>query len=59
MEFVYNDLHYEIFASADTGYIVNIYSSDEKDEDEQYLEKNNIDGRLCTGSCKDAIEFML
>jgi MFS-type transporter involved in bile tolerance (Atg22 family) len=30
VEFIYNNLHYEIFASADTGYVVNIYSSDEK-----------------------------
>ena len=59
VEFIYNNLHYEIFASADTGYVVNIYSSDEKDEYEQYLEKNNIDGGLCTGTAKDAIEFMM
>lgn len=59
VEFVYNNIHYEIFASSESGYIVNIYKSDEKDEYGQYLEQNNIDGGLCTGSCKDAIEFML
>ena len=59
VEFKYNDLHYEIFESADNGYIVNLYTSNEKDEDDCYLEINNIDGGLCTGSAKDAVEFML
>ena len=59
VEFVYNNLHYEIFTSSEGGYAVNIYSSGEKDEDDDYLEKNNIDGGLCSGSSKDAIEFML
>jgi len=59
IEFVYNNLYYEIYASSESGYIVNIYSSGEKDENGHYLEDNNIDGGLCTGSCKDAIEFML
>ena len=38
--------------------MINIYSSNEKDEDDEYLFEN-IDGGLCTGSPKDAIEFML
>jgi hypothetical protein len=59
VEFTYNNLHYEIFESADSGYIVNVYTSNEKDKDDCYLEINNIDGGLCTGSAKDAIEFML
>ncbi len=59
VEFTFNSLYYEIFESADTGYVVNIYSSDEKDKYDCYLEKYNIDGGLCTGSTKDAIEFML
>jgi len=59
VEFVFNNLYYEIFESADTGYVVNVYSSNEKDEYDCYLEQNNIDGGLCTGNCKDAIEFML
>ena len=59
IEFVYNNLYYEIYASSESGYIVNIYSSCEKDENGYYLEENNIDGGLCTGSSKDAIEFML
>ena len=59
VEFIYNALHYEIFKSCETGYIVNIYSSDEKDEYGNYLEQNNIDGGLCTGSCRDAVVFML
>ena len=59
IEFVYNNLYYEIYASSESGYIVNIYSSGEKDEDDDYLEQNIIDGGLCTGSSQDAIEFML
>ena len=59
VEFVYNNLHYKIFKSCDIGYIINVYSSGEKDEFGEYLEENNIDGGLCTGSCRDAIEFML
>lgn len=59
VEFKYNDMHYEIFISADTGYVVNVYSSDERDEDGEYREANLMDGGLCTGTAKDAIEFML
>jgi len=59
VEFLYNNLHYEIFASSESGYAINIYSSDEKDEDGDYPEQNIIDGGLCTGSSQDAIEFML
>jgi len=58
VEFVYNNLHYEIFSSV-SGYAVNIYSSGEKDEDGDCLEQNIIDGGLCIGSSQDAIEFML
>ena len=59
VEFAYSNLYYEVFKSADSGYIVNLYSSNEKDEDEQYVEANLVDGWLCTGSARDAIEFML
>jgi len=59
VEFTYNNLYYEIFVSADSGYVINLYSSDEKDEDGQFREEFNVDGGLCTGSAKDAIEFML
>jgi hypothetical protein len=59
VEFEYNDLFYEIFESCDTGYIVNLYSSDEKDEHDEYLEINNVDGGLCTGSTSDAVWFMV
>jgi hypothetical protein len=48
-----------VFESADSGYIVNVYSSDERDEDEQYIEANLVDGGLCSGNERDAIEFML
>ena len=58
IEFEHNNLFYEIFESAESGYMINIYSSNEKDEDDEYLFEN-IDGGLCTGSPKDAIEFML
>ena len=59
VKFEYNDLFYEIFESCDSGYIVNLYSSDEKDEDGEYLEINNVDGGLCTGSASDAVCFMV
>jgi len=38
---------------------INIYSSDEKDESGEYRDEFNVDGGLCSGSAKDAIEFML
>ena len=59
VEFSYNEFYYEIFKSVESGYIVNVYSSDEKDEDGYYLEENELDGGLCTGSARDAVEFML
>ena len=59
VEFKYNNLFYEIFESCDTGYVVNLYSKNEKDEDGEYLEKNNIDGGLCTGRASDAVWFMV
>jgi len=59
VEFTYNNLYYEVFESADSGYIVNLYSSNEKDDEGEYMEEFIVDGGLCTGSAKDAIEFML
>ena len=59
VEFKYNNLYYEIFLSADSGYVVNLYSSNEKDEYGEYKDEFNVDGGLCSGSAKDAIEFML
>ena len=59
VEFKYNNLFYEIFKSCDAGYIVNLYSSNEKDEHGEYLEINNVDGGLCRGSASDAIWFMV
>ncbi len=58
-EFIFNDFYYEIFESCEEGYVVNIYSSNQKDENGNYLDKYMIDGGLCTGSAKDAVEFML
>lgn len=59
VEFKYKDLHYQIFENFEYGYVVNVYSSNEKDEDNNYLDSNMIDGGLCTGSAKDAIGFMI
>ena len=59
VEFKYNNLFYEIYESCDTGYIVNLYSSNEKDEDDEYLEENLVDGGLCSGNASDAIWFMV
>ncbi len=59
VEFKYHNLYYEIFTSVESGYVINIYSSDEKDEYGEYQEKFNVDGGLCTGSAKDAIKFMI
>ena len=59
VEFAYNNLFYEIFESANGGYMVNLYSSNEKDEDGCFLEENIIDGGLCTGSASDAVWFMV
>ena len=59
VEFRYNNLYYEIFDSSATGYVINIYSSDKKDEDGYYIDENIVDGGLCTGTNKDAIEFMM
>jgi len=58
-EFIFNDLFYEIFESLDTGYVVNIYCCNKRDEDGSYLNEYLVDGGLCTGSAKDAVEFML
>lgn len=59
IEFKYNGLYYEIFESVSSeGYIVNVYSSDKKVDDE-YLEDNLVDGGLCSGGAEDAILFML
>jgi len=59
IEFIHNGCYYEIFESADTGYIVNVYSDDVRDEYGEHLEEHIIDGGLCTGSAEDAIGFML
>ena len=59
VEFIHNGFYYEVFKSADSGYIVNLYSSNTRDEYGSYLEENIIDGGLCTGNEEDAIGFML
>jgi len=59
VEFRHNGFYYEIFESVESGYIVNLYSSDIRDEYGSYLDEYLIDGGLCTGSAEDAIGFML
>lgn len=44
VEFNNDGFYYEIFESAEGGYIVNVYSSHDKDEDVEYIEANLIDG---------------
>lgn len=57
--FKYNNLFYQIDESSYGGYVVNLYSSNEKNEDDEYLEENFVDGGLCSGSASDAIWFMV
>ncbi|NCB14432.1 MAG: hypothetical protein EOM78_22860 [Erysipelotrichia bacterium] len=59
VEFKYNNLFYQIDESSYGGYVVNLYSSNEKDKDSEYLEKNLVDGGLCSGSASDAVWFMV
>ena len=59
VEFKYNNLFYQIDESSYGGYVVNLYSSNEKDEDDEYLEENLVDGGLCRGSASDAVWFMV
>jgi len=59
VEFKYNGFFYEIFESANTGFIVNLYSRDDKDDDGEFIETYLVDGGFCTGSAIDAIYFML
>ena len=59
VEFKHDDLYYEIFESVEGGYVVNTYSSNEKDEDGEYVEANLIDGGFCSGSARDAIKFII
>ena len=58
-EFEWGNLYYQISESAELGYVVNVYSSNQKDENGDYLDCYLIDGGLCTGSSKDAIELLL
>lgn len=57
--FEFDNSYYEIFESSEGGYVINVYSSADRDEDEELLDSNMIDGGHCTGSAKDAVEFML
>jgi hypothetical protein len=59
LEFQYKNLHYQIFESSELGYCLNVYSSNDKDENGDYLDSNLVDGGVCTGSAKDAVEFLL
>ena len=57
--FKHNNLYYQVCEAANTGYVVNVYSSNERDDEQEYIEANLIDGGLCTGNERDAIAFML
>lgn len=57
--FEFEKSYYEIFESDESGYVVNVYSSADRDEDGELLDSNIIDGGHCTGSARDAVEFML
>ena len=60
VEFKHNEFHYEIFVSADSGFVVNLYSSDMRDSEGELIESNLVDGGLCDSTSeKVAIEFML
>mgnify|MGYP001060502076 CR=1 FL=1 len=59
LEFEYKNLHYQIFESSELGYCVNVYSSNDKDENGDYLDSNLVDSGVCTGSAKNAVEFLL
>lgn len=59
LEFQYKNRYYQIFESCELGYCVNVYSTNQKDENGDYLDSNLIDGGVCTGSAKDAVEFLL
>lgn len=60
VEFKYKDQYFEVFISdSENGYIVNVYSNSQKDEDGYFLEENIVDGGLCSGNSCDAIEFMM
>ena len=59
LEFQYKNLHYQIFESSELGYCVNVYLSNDKDENGDYLDSNLVDGGVCTGSAKNAVEFLL
>lgn len=59
LEFEYENLYYQISGSGEIGYVINIYSSKDKDDNGDYLDCYLVDGGLCTGSSRDAIEFIL
>lgn len=54
--FEHNQLIYEVFLRSDGDYEVNIYSFDDFISGD---ELEAVDGGCCTGSAKDAVEFML
>ena len=59
VEFKHGKFYYEVFKSADSGFATNLYSSDERDEEGELIESNLVDGGLCHGNAKDAVEFMV
>lgn len=60
VEFKYKDQYFEVFISdSENGYMINVYSNSQKDEDGYFLDENIVDGGLCSGNSCDAIEFMM
>lgn len=60
VEFKYKDQYYEVFTSdCENGYMINVFSNAQKDEDGYFLDENIVDGGLCSGNSCDAIEFMM
>lgn len=60
VEFRYNNLYYEVFVSGvENGYMINIYSNSQKDEDGYFMDENMVDGGLCTGNSCDALVYSL
>jgi len=59
IDFKHGTLYYHIHATNEENYNIDVYNNPEKDEDGDYLVSNIIDGGVCIGNAKDAIEFML
>ena len=59
VEFKYNNLFYQIEERSYGGYVVNLYSSNEKDEDDEYNPDDGLDGGFCDGSALNAVTYFI